>query len=97
MKGANNLRLSRMEICLAILKVLDKGDVITQQQIMRKAGLNLSSSKEFLNFLVKMNIVREKNLGTRIVYSLTDKGRRLSSYFGLDEGNSILGGIFRID
>ena len=38
-----------------------------------------------------MNIVREKNLGPEVVYSLTDKGRRLSSYFGLDEGQFNIG------
>ena len=99
MKRANNLGLSRMEKYLAVIKVLDNGDAITQQQIMRKAGLNLVSSKEFFNFLVGLDLIKEKNLGAKIVYSITDKGQRLCAYFGLDDDNSIFGGIgiFRID
>jgi predicted transcriptional regulator len=99
MKGANTRGLSRMEMYLAVIKVLDNGDSITQQQIMRKAGLNLVSSNEFFNFLVRFDLIREKNLGPKVVYSITDKGQRLCVYFGLDDDNSIFDGtgIFRID
>ena len=98
MKGTNNLGLSRMEMYLAVIKVLDKGDSMAQQQIMRKAGINLSVSKEFFNFLVRLGIIREQNLGPRKVYSITVKGQRLCAYFGLDDDSIFSGtGIFRID
>jgi predicted transcriptional regulator len=95
----HNLALSRMEMYLAIIRVLDRGDSITQQQITRKAGLNFSLSKEFFNFLVKMDVIEERNVGSKKVYSLTDKGQRLITYFGLDDDNPIFRGtgIFRID
>jgi predicted transcriptional regulator len=99
MKGAKNQALSRMEIYLAVIRVLDNGDAITQQQVMRKAGLNIPSTNEFFNFLVKLDIIREKNLGYEIAYFITNKGQRLNEYFGLDEDKSRFGGtgIFRID
>jgi predicted transcriptional regulator len=98
MEGANSLGLSRMEMYLAIIKVLDTGDSMAQQQIIRKAGINLVPSKEFFNFLVRLGIIREKNLGTKVVYSITDKGLRLCAYFGLDDSSIFSGtGIFRID
>jgi predicted transcriptional regulator len=97
-EGANSLGLSRMEMYLAIIKVLDTGDSMAQQQIIRKAGINLVPSKEFFNFLVRLGIIREKNLGTKVVYSITDKGLRLCAYFGLDDSSIFSGtGIFRID
>ncbi len=88
-----------MEMYLAVLRVLDGGDEITPQQIMRKAGIHLISPKDFLNFLVKLDIIREKDLGSKIVYFITNKGQRLCAYFDIDEDDSIFGGtgIFRID
>jgi hypothetical protein len=52
--------------------------------MMRKAGLNFNLSKEFLNFLIQMEIIREKKVDSKTVYILTDKGQRLYTYFGLD-------------
>ena len=98
LKGTNDLGLSRMEMYLAIIKVLDKGDSMVQQQIMRKAGINSGVSKEFFNFLIKLGIIKEQNLGSKIVYSITVKGQRLCTYFGLDDDSIFSGtGIFRID
>jgi predicted transcriptional regulator len=99
MKGAKNPALSRMEMYLAIIKVLDNGDAITQQQIMRKAQINSIAPDEFLNFLIKLDLIREKNFGNKKLYFITDKGQRLCMYFGLDDENEIFGGtgIFRID
>ena len=99
MKGSEQLALSRMEMYLAIIRVLDHGDSITQQQVTRKAGLGLVLSKEFFNFLVKLDIIAEQTMGSKTVYSLTEKGQRLCAYFGLDDDNPIFRGtgIFRID
>jgi predicted transcriptional regulator len=67
---------------------------------MRKAGLNFNLSKEFLNFLVQMEIIKEKKVDSKTVYILTDKGQRLHTYFGLDDDDNPIfrgTGIFRID
>ena len=88
-----------MEIYLAVIKVLYNEDSMPQQQIMRKAGIKLVTQKEFLNFLVRLDIIKEKTFGPKKVYSITDKGQRLCAYFGLNDNNSIFSGtgIFRID
>lgn len=93
------MALSRMEMYLAIIRVLDRGGSITQQQIIRKTGLNFDLTKEFLNFLVNLNIVKERKVESKTVYTLTNKGQRLSAYFGLNDDNAIFRGtgIFRID
>jgi len=89
---------SRMEMYLAVIKVLDRGDPMAQQQIMRKAGLSLTLSKEFFNFLVGLDIISEKTIGPKVEYFITKKGQRLCDYFGLNDDNSIFSGtgIFRI-
>jgi predicted transcriptional regulator len=86
-----------MEMYLAVIKVLDRGDPMAQQQIMRKARLNLSPSKEFFNFLVELDIINEKTIGLKVEYFITEKGQRLFDYFGLNDENSIFSGtkIFR--
>ena len=66
-----------MERYLAIIRVLDHGDSTTQQQIMRKTDFNSDLSKEVLNFLAHLDIIREKTVGSKTVYTLTDKGQRL--------------------
>ncbi len=99
MKGTKNQVLSRMEMYLAIIKVLDNGDAITQQQIMRKAQINAIAPNEFLNFLIRLDLIREKNFENKTLYFITDKGQRICIYFGLDDENGIFGGtgVFRID
>jgi predicted transcriptional regulator len=99
LKGSEGLPLSRMEKYLAIIRVLDQMDSITQQQINRKAGLGLILSKEFFSFLVRLDIIKEKTVESKTVYSITDKGQRLCSYFGLNDDNQIFRGtgVFRID
>ena len=88
-----------MEKYLAIIRVLDDWDSITQKQAIHRAGLEILSSNEFFNFLVKLDLIIEKNLGPKKVYSITEKGQRICTYFGLDGDDSIFDGtgIFRID
>jgi predicted transcriptional regulator len=98
MKEAYTLGQSRMEMYLAVIKVLDRADPMAQQQIIRKAGLSLTRSKEFFNFLVELDIISEKTIGPKVEYFITKKGQRLCDYFGLNDDNSIFSGtgIFRI-
>ncbi len=90
--------LSRMEQYLAIMKVLDGGESKTQKQIVRKAGLQIVK-KEFFNFLIKLDLIQEVFLDTKVTYAITDKGKRICKYFGLDDDSEIFGGIglFRLD
>lgn len=92
------MALSRMEQYLAIIKVLDCGESKTQKQIVRKSGLHLVS-KEILNFLIKLDLIEEVILDSKIMYSITDKGKRLCKYFELDDDSEIFGGmgLFRLD
>jgi predicted transcriptional regulator len=98
MKEAYTLGQSRMEMYLAVIKILDRGYPMAQQQIMRKTGLSLPLSKDFFNFLVRLDIISEKTIGLKVEYFITKKGQRLCDYFGLNDDNSIFSGtgIFRI-
>jgi predicted transcriptional regulator len=89
MKGTRNLGKSRIEMYLEVIKVLNRGDLMAQQQIMRKAGLSLPLSKEFFNFLVGLDIISEKSTGPKVEYFITKKGQRLCDYFGLNDDNAI--------
>ncbi len=93
------MALSRMEKYLAVIKVLDNGDLITQKQIMQEADLKLESPKEALEFLVNAQLIVEKKVGNKKLYCITEKGERLCNYFGLNDDSEIFGGtnINRID
>ncbi len=97
MKGAHTLGQSKMEMYLKIIKVLDRGDSLGQQQIMRKAGLSSPPSKDFFNFLIELDLINEETIGPKVEYSITKKGQMLCDYFGLNDENSIFNGsrIFR--
>ncbi len=88
-----------MEKYLAVIRVLDNEDSITQKQIIHKADINLSSPKETLKFLFQLELIIEKSLGNKKVYSITDKGQKLCEYFRSKDDDSIFGGtnISRID
>jgi predicted transcriptional regulator len=88
-----------MEIYLAIIKVLNNEGPITEKQLIRKAELNLSSLKQYLNFLVDLNLIVEKTLVNKTVYFSTDKAQKVGKYFNLDDDFSIFDGthIGRID
>jgi predicted transcriptional regulator len=89
MKGVYKLGQSKMEMYLVVIRVLDHGDSMSQQQIMRKAGLSLTPSKEFFSFLVELDIINEKTIGPKVEYSITKKGQMICDYFGLNDENSI--------
>ena len=83
-----------MEKYIAIIKILDNWDSLTQKQIIHKTDHNLVSPIEYFNFLVKLDLIREnKSLGAKTEYSITEKGQRLSSYFRLRDEKSIFVGI----
>ncbi len=88
-----------MEMYLAVIQVLNTWDSITQKQILCKAEIDLSSPKETLNFLIKLDLIMEKSLGNKTVYSITDRGQRLIQYFKLKDDDAIFGGtkITKID
>ena len=88
-----------MEKYLAVIKVLENGDLITQKQIMQEADLKLESPKEALEFLVNAQLIVEKKVGNKKLYTITEKGERLYNYFRLNDDDDIFGGtnITRID
>ncbi len=91
--------LSRMEKYLTVIKVLENWDSITLKQIICKGDFNLALPKEYLNFLVKLDLIVEKTLGNKKVYSVTERGQRVCKYFRLKDDDSIFDGtnITRID
>jgi predicted transcriptional regulator len=91
--------LSRMEKYLAVIKVLENGDLFTQKQIVQEADFELDSPEEILDFLVNAELIVEKDVENRKVYAITEKGERLYNYFRLNDDSEIFGGsnITRID
>jgi predicted transcriptional regulator len=65
-----------------VLKVLAHKGPLKLTHIMYKANVNCSVLKEFLDFLTEQDLAEEKAKDTtRTVYAITDKGRRVLTYF----------------
>ncbi len=71
---------------------------MAQQQIIRKAGIPATPTKDSLIFLVKLGIVSQKTSGSKGVLFFNRKRTKAERYFGLQDDSIFSGtGIFRID
>jgi len=69
-----------------ILKVLARHGPLKLTHIMYKANINCSVLKQYLDFLIQQNLVEEQTFGkkrnkTRVVYTITERGRTILKYF----------------
>ena len=77
-----NMRRSKLEMYIDILKVLAHRGPLKLTHIMYKANVNCSVLKQYLDFLIEQNLVEEQTVGKkRIVYAITDRGRTVLKYF----------------
>ena len=69
------MRRSKLEMYVDILKVLAQRGPLKLTHVMYKANVNCSVLKEYLDFLIKQELVEEKMLRKeRIVYAITQRG-----------------------
>ena len=76
------MRRSKLEMYVDILKVLARHGPLKLTHVMYKANVNCSVLKEYLDFLIKQNLVEEGIVGKkRTVYALTERGITVLKYF----------------
>jgi predicted transcriptional regulator len=76
------MRRSKLEMYIDILKVLAHRGPLKLTHIMYKANVNCSVLKEYLDFLIKQNLVEERTVGKRrVVYAVTQRGITVLKYF----------------
>ncbi len=76
------MRRSKLEMYVDILKVLSRHGPLKLTHVMYKANVNCSVLKEYLDFLIKQNLVEERIVGKkRTVYGLTERGITVLKYF----------------
>jgi predicted transcriptional regulator len=81
-REAFNMRRSKLEMYIDILKVLAQRGPLKLTHIMYKANVNCSVLKEYLDFLIEQELVEEKTVGKkRIVYVVSEKGLKVLKYF----------------
>ena len=81
-----NMRRSKLEMHIDILKVLAHHGPLKLTHIMYKANVNCSVLKQYLDFLIQRNLIEEQILHkkrnkTRVVYAITERGRTVLKYF----------------
>ena len=76
------MRRSKMEMHLDILKILAQKGPLKLTHIMYKSNVNFSVLKEYLDFLIKQELIEEKTLRKeRIAYAVTQRGLAVLGYF----------------
>jgi predicted transcriptional regulator len=87
-----NMRRSKLETYIDILRVLAQRGPLKLTHIMYKANLNCGVLKEYLDFLIKAGLIEERMMGkSRIVYANTPRGLTvLKSFRELNKALPIL-------
>ncbi len=76
------MRRSKLEMYIDILKVLAHRGPLKLTHIMYKANVNCSVLKQYLDFLMKQNLVEERSVGKRrVVYAVTQRGIKVLRHF----------------
>lgn len=76
------MRRSKLEMHIAILKVLAHNGPLKLTHIMYKANVNCSVLKSYLRFLLKQEVVEKRNIGDkRVVYAITQRGITVLKHF----------------
>jgi predicted transcriptional regulator len=69
-------------MCVDILSVLSHRGPLKLTHVMYKANVNCSVLKEYLEFLIKKELVEERPVRKgRIVYAVTQRGLMVLKYF----------------
>lgn len=76
------MRRSKFEMYLDILGVLEHHSELKLTHIMYETNVNCCILKEYLDFLMKQNLVEERTVGRqRVVYSITQRGITVLGYY----------------
>jgi predicted transcriptional regulator len=70
---ASSCKRSRYEIISTILKISVDGVTITK--IVYRANLNFKIAREYLTYLIKLDMIYAENINGKTVYKTTDKGK----------------------
>lgn len=80
------MRRSKLEACIDILRALASHGPLKLTHVMYEVNINCNGLKQYLNFLIQHNLVKEQTLRkerckAKIVYAITGRGRTVLEDF----------------
>jgi predicted transcriptional regulator len=76
------MRRSKLEMYIDILNVLGNRGPLKLTHIMYKANINCSVLNEYIDFLIKQNLIEKRTIQKeRIVFEITQRGITVLKYF----------------
>ncbi len=76
------MHLSKLEVCLEIMKVINQKGPQTSTNIQAKIGESDNVIQGCLNFLVQQGILKERTNGAELaIYANTKRAKRVIEYF----------------
>jgi len=77
------MRRSKLEMYIDILKVLADHGPLKLTHLMYKTNINCNVLKDYMEFLIKQDLVEEKAVGKkRFTYTIAPRGRIVLKAFG---------------
>ena len=76
------MQKTKLEMYVGVLKILDQNDSVKTTNVADSLNLRTYDLKIYLVFLLKQGLVEERKLSNyRVVYLVTQRGRRVLKYF----------------
>ena len=76
------VRRLKLEMYVDILSLIAHRGPLKLTHVMYKANVNCNVLKEYLDFLLKQNLMEERTVGKqRVVYAVTQRGITVLEYF----------------
>ena len=76
------MQKTKLEMYVGVLKILDQNDSVKTTNVAGSLNLRTYDLKIYLVFLLKQGLVEERKLSNyRVVYLITQRGRRVLKYF----------------
>ncbi len=76
------MRRSKLETCVDILKVLAHMGPLKVTHIMHEANVNSNLLNKYLDFLIKQGLIEERTIKKgHVVFSVTERGITVLRYF----------------
>jgi len=75
---------SKLEVCVAILQVLNKESQLSVKEIASKTKINPRTLEESISVLAEQDIFKQQDYCGLPVYGITEGGIKVLAYFNLE-------------
>jgi len=84
-KEVKSMNTSKLEVCVAVLQVLNKEGQLSAKEIASKTKINPRTLEESISILAEQDVLKKQDDSGLPVYGITEGGIKVLEYFNLEE------------